>query len=347
VEEFMTKITLSVLDQSPVASGRSASAAIQETVQLAQACEKLGYHRYWLAEHHNTLGLAGSSPEVLISHVASQTSTIRLGSGGVMLSHYSPLKVAENFRMLETIYPGRIDLGLGRAPGGDYRATMALHRGQVRGIEEYEEQIKETLGFLHQALPADHPYAKIVAMPEGSSAPEVWLLGSSDQSAIYAAQLGLGFSFAHFINGYGGSRVMRAYQAYFARSAHASFTQPMGNLAIFALCAETEEEVERLVSSLDLRLLLFAQGKRVQVPSVEEARTYPYTPGDMELIRMNRKRMVIGTPQQVKAQLLALGEQYGVGEFVIVTICHDFTARLRSYELLAEVFASDSSSSTP
>src|SRR5919199_1251221 len=193
-------IALSVLDQSPVGSGRTARDAFAETLELAQLAERLGYRRYWLAEHHNTGALAGSAPEVMITRVASVTSRIRVGSSGVMLSHYSPLKVAETFRVLETLFPGRIDLGLGRAPGSDSRTAFALAQGQPRQIERFPEQLTELAAFLHDALPEGHPYHGVRAMPEAPGVPEIWLLGSSGQSAAYAAALGFAFSFAHFIN---------------------------------------------------------------------------------------------------------------------------------------------------
>src|SRR5436309_3017513 len=207
---------LSVLDQSPVRSGGTPAEAIQETLDLARAADRLGYHRYWLAEHHSTTGLAGSSPEVLISRVAEVTSRIRVGAGGVMLSHYSALKVAENFRMLELLYPGRIDLGIGRAPGSDPLTARALAHGPgALGIEHFPAQIADLIGFLHDRLPPGHPFAGVRAMPVGPSAPELWLLGSSGDSAAYAAHLGTAFSFAHFINDEGGAEVVRAYREHF------------------------------------------------------------------------------------------------------------------------------------
>ena len=191
---------LSILDQSPIKSGSTPAEAVQETLELAQAAEQLGYHRYWVAEHHSSSGLAGASPEVLIGQIAARTSHLRVGSGGVMLSHYSSLKVAECFRMLETLFPGRIDLGIGRAPGSDQLTARALQPGGGLGLDRFPEQIADLVGYLGDCLPANHPFARVRAMPAGPTAPEVWLLGSSDQSALYAAHFGLGFSFVHFIN---------------------------------------------------------------------------------------------------------------------------------------------------
>src|SRR5438132_13553902 len=194
---------LSVLDQSPIRSGGTGADAIHETIELAQICERLGYHRYWLAEHHSSKGLAGTSPEVLIGQVAARTSRIRVGSGGVMLSHYSALQVAESFRVLETLFPGRIDLGIGRAPGSDQLTARALRENA--NLEYFPQQISDLMGFLHGALPPGHVYAPVLAMPTGPTAPEMWLLGSSDARAAVAAHFGTGFSFAHFINQEGGA----------------------------------------------------------------------------------------------------------------------------------------------
>lgn len=328
---------LSVLDQSPIRSGGTAADAIHETLELAQAAERLGYHRYWLAEHHSTPSLAGSTPEVLIGQVAVRTSRIRVGSGGVMLSHYSALKVAENFRMLETLFPGRIDLGIGRAPGSDQRTARALAVGPgMLDIEDFPNQVADLLGFLHDRLDPAHPFAGVRAMPQGAGAPEVWLLGSSDASAALAAHFGTAFSFAHFINAEGGAEITRAYFKHFHPSR--TLAAPQASLAVFVICADTEAEAHRLALSRDLSLLRLYTGRPAPFPSVEEAQAYPYTPRERAIVEYNRQRTIAGAPEQVRDRLLALGAAYGVDEFVIVTITHDVKARLRSYELLADVF---------
>ncbi len=328
---------LSVLDQSPIRSGGTAADAIRETLELAQAAERLGYHRYWLAEHHNTPGLAGSTPEILIGQVAARTARIRVGAGGVMLSHYSPLKVAETFRMLHALYPGRIDLGLGRAPGTDLHAAQALALGaDPRDLEHYPEKVADLIGFLHDGLEPGHPFAGVRAMPDPPGAPEVWLLGSSDQSAAMAAHFGTAFAFAHFINSDGGHRITRAYARSFRPSA--PLAAPRAAVTVFVVCAETEAEARRLARSRDLFLLWLSTGHTGPYPSVEEAEAYPYTAREAQIIEYNRRRIIAGTPAQARDRLLALGGDYGVDEFVVVTITHDFKARLRSYELLAEVF---------
>jgi luciferase family oxidoreductase group 1 len=328
---------LSVLDQSPVRAGGTPAQAIAETIELARLCDRLGYTRYWVAEHHNTPGLAGTAPEILITRLAAETKNLRVGSGGVMLSHYSALKVAETFRVLETLYPGRIDLGIGRAPGSDQRTALALQNGPgALTIEQFPNQISDLLGYLGGELPAGHPFADVTAMPTGPSVPEVWLLGSSDASANYAAYFGTAFSFAHFINDQGGPEAMQAYRDDFSPSS--ARDKPQGSIGVFVLCAETQEEAERLAASRDLWRLRLDLGQIGPIPSIEEALAYPYSEVEKRRIAFNRRRQVIGTPDRVKAQLLELGERYGVDEFVVVSICYDFNARLRSYELLAGAF---------
>jgi luciferase family oxidoreductase group 1 len=311
---------------------------VHNTLDLARAADRLGYHRYWLAEHHSSGGLAGSTPEVLIGQVAAQTSGIRVGAGGVMLTHYSPLKVAENFRMLETLFPGRIDLGIGRAPGSDGRTARALKHGPgALPLEAFPEQVRDVIGFLHDAIEPGHPHRGVRAMPTGPTAPEVWLLGSSGDSAALAAHFGTGFSFAHFINGEGGADVMQAYQAAFRPSA--MLAAPRGSVAAFVVCAETETEARRLAQSRDLFIVRLYTGRAGPYPSVEEAEAYPYTEQERAIAAHARQRSIAGDPEQVRARLLAMAADYGVDEVVIVSITHDPKARLRSYELLADAFA--------
>jgi luciferase family oxidoreductase group 1 len=254
-----------------------------------------------------------------------------------MLSHYSALKVAESFRMLEVLYPGRIDLGIGRAPGSDWRTAQALQAGPgAQGIEHFPTQVRDVLDFMADALPEGHPFAGIHAQPRGDSAPDPWLLGSSDGSAAIAAYFGTAFSFAHFITDEGGPQVMQAYRDHFRPSRWRA--APEGSIGVFVLCAETEEEANRLALSRDLSRLRLEQGIFGPTPSIEEALARPYTPQERARIAHNRRRLVVGTPVQAKERLLALGEAYGVDEFVVVTICFEFAARLKSYELLAEAF---------
>jgi luciferase family oxidoreductase group 1 len=280
-------------------------------------------------------GLAGSTPEILIAHVAAATERIRVGSGGVMLSHYSALKVAENFRMLETLYPGRIDLGIGRAPGSDRLTARALAHGPgALGIEQFPDQLQDLVGYLHNDLPSEHPFRSVRVQPAGPTSPPIWLLGSSDQSAGYAAGLGFAFSFAHFINPFGGPEVMAAYRRYFRPSAE--LAEPVGSVGITVLCADTAAEAEELAACLQLWRLRNEAGQPGPVPTREEAAAYPYTPQDRARLAANRGRLIAGDPPTVRRELLELAATYGVDELVVVTICPDFAARLRSYELLAE-----------
>ena len=330
-------LTLSVLDQSPIRSGRTPADAIQETLQLAMAADTLGYRRYWLAEHHSSEGLAGSAPEILIGQVAARTNQIRVGSGGVMLSHYSALKVAENFRLLETLFPGRIDLGIGRAPGSDRRTAMALAHGPGRlGIEHFPAQIRDVIQWVHDRVEPNHSFAGVRAMPVGPSAPEVWLLGSSADSASYAAHFGTAFSFAHFINPNGGYEITRMYRDYFKPSEW--LAEPVVSVGVFVICAETEAEAVRLRLSRDLSIARRYTGGGGPYPTVAEAENHLWTPQQLAIAEQNRNRAIVGAPEQVRERLLALAEEYEAEELVVVTITEDERSRLHSYELLAEAF---------
>ena len=327
---------LSVLDQSPIRSGGTATDAIRETLTLAETSDRLGYARYWLAEHHG-LGVGSASPEILIEAVASRTSNIRVGSGGVMLPHYSPLKVAENFRMLEALHPGRIDLGVGRAFGGDALTAQALGTDVHRQVADaYPEQIMDLYGYLSDSLPEDHPYHGVKAVPGGDTMPELWVLGSSDAGATYAADAGWSFCFAHFINPIGGLDAMRNYRRRFEASPF--LPAPRGMIAISATVANTSEEAERLCWSRWYLRVVGQRGRRTGVPSPEEAMAFDYTPAEREYIDFMRDNSIHGDPATVKARITALAAEYEVDEVMVVTITHDFAARVRSYELLAEAF---------
>lgn len=332
-----TKIRLSVLDQSPIRAGATGADALQESIELAQATEKLRYHRYWIAEHHGSDGLASASPEILVTRIAAETESIRVGSGGVMLSHYSPYKVAENFRMLEAMFPGRIDLGIGRAPGSDHPTAQALAYGGGIGVEHFPTMISDLSGFLTDSLPDDHPFRRVKARPFTETAPPIWLLGSSNYSAAYAAHFGLAFSFAHFISPFGGDAVMRAYQDQF--QAAGVIEAPETNVGIFVICAESDEEADKLMTTRDLFRLRADKGELAPVPSVEEALAYPYTDAEREHVQQSRARTIYGAPETVKKRILELRDMYQCDEFVVLTACHAFKDRLRSYELLAEAFA--------
>lgn len=331
-------LALSVLDQSPIISGRSAAEAIAATIELALAAEQLGFKRYWLAEHHGLLGLADPCPEILLTRIAAATRTIRVGTGGIMLPYYSAFKVAEVFRMLEALFPGRIDLGVGRAPGGDIRTAQAMTSGEYRGAPDFPEQIHDVVGYMTGALPDGHPYRDVVVQPEGGDAPEFWMLGSSDYGGALAAALGLHFTFAHFITAQGGDAVTRAYRHQFRPSP--TLRSPYSMVAVFVLCAETDAEAERLAASIDLRRLQMEHGLNGPIPTLAEAEAAALRYGDSERarIRQQRQRAVIGSPANVREQLLALRERYAADELIVVTITGDYPSRLHSYELLAEAF---------
>ena len=332
-------ITLSVLDQSPIRAGGTPQQALQETILLAQAADRLGYTRYWLAEHHSSESLASASPEVLIPVVASNTKHIRVGSGGVMLTHYSALHVAEQFRMMETLFPGRIDLGIGRAPGSDGRTAVALANGRRMPLEQYPQQIKDLMTYLTGSMPKDSPFAGIRAMPSGDTVPEVWLLGSGIESAQFAAQQGLGFSFAHFIaEGPYGPEVVQMYRDMFKPSEW--LMEPRVNIGVNVTCADTAERAQQLAMSRWISRLRSnrTNSRNRGIPSVEESLKEELTQFDREYIEGLRNRSVVGTAQQVKESLTLLGEEFGADDFVIVTITYDFRERVHSYELLADAF---------
>ncbi|KAI7264851.1 hypothetical protein KC345_g8688 [Hortaea werneckii] len=330
---------LSILDQSPVSDGSTPAEALAQTAELAREAERLGYHRFWVAEHHAAPGLAGSSPEVLMAHLAAVTSVIRIGSGAVLLPHYSAYKVAENFRVLEALYPGRIDLGVGRAAGGGALAAKALQDNRVNpeGADRYEEQLKELIAFLHDSESGggSHRYAGLHAAPAVRTAPEIWLLGSGRDSAALSARLGTGYAFAQFINGNGGAEAVREYTNSFALSRAGA--APRSLVAVFAVCAGTSAEADRLAASMDLSLVLLEKGHlSTATPSVDTALKYTYTPYDRFSIKDNRKRMVVGSPGEVKEQLLLLAEQYQCGELMLSSHIHSFEDKLESLRLIAE-----------
>lgn len=329
---------LSVLDLSPISAGSTSAEALRNTLDLARLADALGYERYWLAEHHNTALIASSAPEVLIGQVAAVTRGMRVGSGGVMLPNHAPLKVAETFRTLLALHGPRIDLGLGRAPGTDSRTALALRRSRAAlTAEDFPAQLAELLGFFNGDFPEDHPFRRVRAMPEDAGTPDIWLLGSSDFSARLAARRGLGFAFAHHINPLPAIDALRLYREEFRPSSYLS--EPRGLVAVSAVCAETEERADVLARSSDLTWLRFAQGMLGPLPSVEEATSYPYTSEERAVVRMNRQRTFVGSPDTVRERLTLLATEAGVGEVMLTTMTHDHAARRRSYELLAEAFA--------
>ncbi|HYJ78043.1 MAG TPA: LLM class flavin-dependent oxidoreductase [Longimicrobiaceae bacterium] len=331
----MASLKLGVVDQSPVRTGGTGAEAVRETLELARAAERLGYSRYWLAEHHSTNSFAGSAPEVLIPAVACATRTIRVGSGGVLLAHYSPFKVAEQFRMLETLFPGRIDLGVGRAPGGDANTLRALQYGRPGlPIEYFPQQVEDLVGWLENGFDRSHAWGRVRAMPRGPTVPELWLLGSGGSSAYLAAEVGAAYSFAQFISGEDGSELMRAYRERFRPSR--LLAGPRGSVALGVICAETREEAWRLASGLELWRRRIASGRDRGIPSPEEALAELGPDWRPPPVGTDGARMIAGDPDEVSGELLRVAGRYGVDEVMVVTVTHDSGARLRSYELLAE-----------
>jgi len=330
---------LSVLDQSTIVSGRSPDASIRESLALARHCEALGYKRYWLAEHHNSDSQAGTAPEILIAAIAATTMRIRVGSAGVMLPHYASLKVAEQFRVLEAIAPGRIDLGLGRAPGSDGRTAYALNPNAEVAAENFPAQVAEVLDWLAGGGPPEkHPFHGVRAQPLGPGIPEVWMLGSSDYGARVAAYFGLPYCFAHFItDGRGAAEALELYRRNYRPSER--HPEPEAALCVFALAAETEAEAERLFSSRALWRIFRDRGQFPPLPSPEEAASYPYTEADRERIGRMRGRAIFGTGPRVAERLFALARDLRVEEVAVLTTVHDPEARRRSYALLAEEVA--------
>ncbi len=341
-------LTLGVVDQSPIRQGGTAREALDETIELARACDRLGYRRYWLAEHHGAGGLASASPEVLIPLVARETRRMRVGSGGVMLTHYSALKVAEQFRLLTELFPARIDLGVGRAPGSDLRTAHALSPlGRHASVDRYPEQVAELVSLLGGDYPPGHPLRGVGVTPQPArdadgtlapdAMPEVWLLGSSTDSAAIAAEQGLAFSYAQFINPVAelGERAARLYRERFRPSL--LLDEPRLSVAVTALCAESEERAQLLSWSRFCWRFRRSRGAgRGGVPPVEEALAFGYTPAELDYIEYARSRSAVGDPDQVREQLEAFSREYGTDEVLLVTITHDFSDRVRSYELVAE-----------
>jgi luciferase family oxidoreductase group 1 len=327
---------LSILDQSPVVHGHDAPRAIAETLALARRAEALGYHRYWLAEHHAIAALADPCPEVLLARLGAETSRIRIGSGGVLLPYYSAFRTAETFRMLEALYPGRVDLGVGRAPGGDPRTARAVGGGRFPDAERFPEQIWELAALLAGTLAPDHPYKGVRLQPEVPGIPELWLLGSSDYSGALAAQLGLPFSFAHFINPRGGDEVAQAYRRHYQPSA--LHPEPMAMVCTFALCGEDDADAERLAASIDLRRLHMALSIDAPVPTLEEAARHVYSAEERQYVLGQRARAVIGGPRRVRSEIEEMARRYGAEEVMVLTITGDYPSRTRSYERLIAAF---------
>jgi luciferase family oxidoreductase group 1 len=330
------KIKLSVLDQTPIRRGSNAHEALLETIQLARLADRLGYTRYWLSEHHNTITLAGASPEILIARLAAETHTIRLGSGGIMLPNHSTLKVAENFRLLEALCPGRIDLGIGRAPGGDRATAHLLNPSNTFDPQQYIRQIADLQAFLEDAPTPGTLNGNIRAIPRIGTRPDLWMLTSSGESAYLAAHFGISLSYAQFINPSGGPEAIRAYREKFRPSG--PLLTPRASVGIFAFCSEDPQKVKEVQAVMDFRLHSFEKGNFDEIPSYEIAKDHTYSPAEWQRVLFNRQRMAVGTPDQIREKFQEIAGEFGVGEIVISTFTDRLEDRLHSYELMADLF---------
>jgi luciferase family oxidoreductase group 1 len=331
-------LPLSVLDLSPVSQGAPATQALRNSLDLARLADRLGYTRYWVAEHHNLPSIASSAPEIMIGQIAAVTERMRVGSGGVMLPNHAPLMVAERFKALEALFPGRIDLGLGRAPGTDPATSYMLRRRQgISEEDDFLERFQELMLIETHGFPEGHPFAKVRAMPADAPLPPIFLLGSSDYSAQLAGQIGAAFSFAHHFANFDAVEAMRLYRDNFRPSlAH---KEPYAILATHVACADSDAEAERLARTVELNFVRRAKGEYLPLASPEEAAAYDYSPVDKARIAQNRSRLTVGAPATVKARLEPLIAATKADELMITTMIFDHDARKRSYELLAGAFA--------
>ncbi len=329
-------IPLSVLDLAPVSEGSTPGDALRNSLDLAPRVERLGFTRYWVAEHHNMPGIASSAPAVLLAHIASVTSTMRVGSGGVMLPNHSSLVVAEQFGMLEALHPGRIDLGIGRAPGTDQLTARALRRTSSLGrdVEDFPAQLVELFGYFDGRWPADHPYGRITATPALGNRPAIWMLGSSDYGAQAAGALGLPYSFAHH---FAPANTMVAAQTYREsfRPGEAS-EQSYLMLGVSVVCGETDEHARWLAAPGALSFVRLRSGRPGRFPSPEAAAAYQFAPFEQALLQERMNSQIIGGPATVRAGLAELAERTGADELMVTTMVHAHADRVRSYELLAE-----------
>ncbi|HVZ54377.1 MAG TPA: LLM class flavin-dependent oxidoreductase [Pseudolabrys sp.] len=329
---------LSILDLSPVAAGSGGAQALRNSLDLAQHADRLGFTRYWVAEHHNMPAIASSAPDIMIGQIAALTARIRVGSGGVMLPNHAPLTVAERFKVLEALFPNRIDLGLGRAPGTDPATSYALRRRQgVSEEDDFLERFNELMLLETRGFPAGHPFHNVRAMPADVPLPPIFLLGSSDYSAQLSGHIGAAFAFAHHFANFDAAEAMRLYRENFKPSP--SHGEPYAILATHVVCADTDEEAERLAKTVDLNFVRRAKGEYQPLASPEEAAAYDYTPADKGRIAYNRQRLAVGAPATVLARLKPLLDATQADELMVTSMIYDHEARKRSYELLAQAFA--------
>jgi luciferase family oxidoreductase group 1 len=335
------QLRLSVLDQAPVAAGSTPGEALQRSIELARTVDAMGYTRFWMSEHHAMPLLACAAPEIMLARIGAETTRIRIGSGGVMLPHYTPLKVAESFRTLHALYPGRVDLGIGRAPGGGPVESLALKRERRTPMQDdFLDQLSELLAFLGHSFPEAHPFARMTVAPEMPGGPDVWLLGSSLWSAETAAQYGLPYTFAHFFSPLPTRSAIEQYQERFVSSEQRQAPEAMA--AVGVICADTQQEAESLAASVRLLQLRIRQGDRRPLAPPDEALRELQRMGGASPEEGEWPKYFVGTPEKVKAELERMAGALGLGELVVNTIAWDHAARLRSYRLLAEVFRLES-----
>jgi len=331
-------IPLSILDLSPVSAGMSGPQALRNTLDLARFADTLGFTRYWVAEHHNLPAIASSAPDLMIGQIAAITKNMRIGSGGVMLPNHAPLMVAERFKVLEALFPGRIDLGLGRAPGTDQATSYALRRRQgISEEDDFLERFQELMLLETRGFPDGHPFHNVWAMPADVPLPPIYLLGSSDYSARLAGQIGAAFAFAHHFATFPADEAMRLYRDNFKPSV--SHDKPLAILGTHVICADTDEEAERIAATVDLNTVRRAKGEFLPLASPQDAAKYDYTPVDRARIAQSRNRISVGSPATIKAKLAPLIEATKADELMVTTMIFDHEARKHSYELLAKLFA--------
>jgi luciferase family oxidoreductase group 1 len=325
---------LSILDQAPLTSGNTSQQALQASMKLAKWGEELGYSRYWIAEHHDFPGLTCPAPEVMLAYIGANTTTIRMGAGAILLPHYKPYKVAETFNLLATLFPDRMDLGIGRAPGGSAEVTEALSGQFLQQVWRMPESVEELLHFLHDDFPKDHLYASVTAAPRPTSPPKTWLLGTSGKSAKLAAEKGMAYTFGHFMSEKPGPDILKSYRENFVKGRQQT---PESIVAVSVICAETTDMAEELSLCGFLWRIQHSKGEgRQGVPSLEEAKSYPYTEEEQSMIENMKKKIIIGNPVKVKEELLELQALYEADELMIVTITPSYKDRIRSYELIAK-----------
>jgi luciferase family oxidoreductase group 1 len=330
-------IPLSILDLSPVSAGSTAAQALRNSLDLARLADELGYTRYWVAEHHNLPAIASCAPDIMIGQICAVTKNMRVGSGGVMLPNHAPLMVAERFKVLEALYPGRIDLGLGRAPGTDPATSYMLRRRQgVSEEDDFLERFQELMLLETRGFPEGHPFAKVRAQPADVPLPPIFLLGSSDYSAQLAGQIGAAFAFAHHFANFDAVEAMKLYRDSFRPSP--SHDKPYAILATHVVCADTDAEAERLATTVELNFVRRTKGEYQPLASPEDAAKYDYSPVDKARIAQNASRLTVGSPATVKARLAPLMAATQADELMVTTMLFDHGARRRSYELLAKAF---------